>query len=118
EDKKKREKVETINRADQLAYQTEKNIKELGDKLDSESKNKLEAAVGRLREAIKTENVSEINAASEDLNKIWNDVSSKMYQQSTAGQAQTETGASEEAPSGEKVQEAEYEVVDDDTDKK
>lgn len=119
EDKKKRERVETINRADQLAYQTEKNLKDLGEKIDADDKNKLEAAVGRLKEAVKSENLDEINSASEALTSLWNDVSSKMYKQSTeAAAGAQEGGAKQEASTdGENVQEAEYEVVDDEGDK-
>lgn len=114
EDKKKRESVEAINRADQLVYQTEKNLKELGDKLESESKNKLEAAVGRLREAVKSQHIDEINSASEALNQVWNEVSSKMYQQHAS---ETQSTAQEQ-PKAENVEEAEFEVVDDDSQKK
>lgn len=116
EDKKRREKAETINRADQLVYQTEKNIKELGDRLDSESKNKLEAGVGRLKEAMKTENVEEIKSASDALSTIWNQVSSKIYQQ-TSTQAPPQDGKTGEKPKEDEVQEAEFEVVDDDKEK-
>ncbi|MFQ5628131.1 MAG: molecular chaperone DnaK [bacterium] len=117
EDKKRREKVESVNKADQLVYQTEKNLKELGDKIDSESKNKLEAALGRLKEATKSENVEEIQSASEALSTVWNEVSSKIYQQSSDG-AQQQEAKTEEQPQDENVQEAEFEVVDDDKDKK
>ena len=118
EDRKKRERVETINRADQLAYQTEKNLKELGDKLDSASKGKIEDALNRLKEAIKSENVEQIKSASDELTRVWNEVSSKMYQHTAAGQEQTTTaGASEQASGSENVQEAEFEVVDDDSEK-
>ncbi len=113
EDKQKRERVEAINQADQLAYQTEKNIKDLGDKLNADQKGKLEAAVGRVREAIKSENLDEIKASSEALTQLWNEVSSQMYQQSDAG-AQSE--ASEQP--AENVEEADFEVVDEDKDKK
>ncbi len=119
EDKKKRERAEALNRADQLAYQTEKNINELGDKLDADSKSKLESAVSRLREAIKSENVDQINSASEELSRIWNEVSSKIYQQAQPGQqagATADAGAGQQA-GGDNVQEAEFEVVDDDKDK-
>lgn len=117
EDKKRREKAESVNRADQLVYQTEKNLIDLGDKIDSENKNKLEAAVGRLKEALKSESIEEINSASEALSAIWNEVSSKVYQQSTA-EAQKPEASSEDQPQEENVQEAEFEVVDEDKDKK
>ena len=118
EDKQRREKAETVNRADQLVYQTEKNLKDLGDKIDSESKNKLEAAVGRLKEAIKGEKVDEIQSASEALSSVWNDMSSKIYQQSAAGENQSQGEQAQQQSEDENVQEAEFEVVDDDKDKK
>lgn len=118
EDKQRREKAETVNRADQLVYQTEKNLKDLGDKIDSESKNKLEAAVGRLKEAIKGEKVDEIQSASEALSSVWNDISSKIYQQSAAGENQSQGEQAQQQSEDENVQEAEFEVVDDDKDKK
>ncbi|HHL71305.1 MAG TPA: molecular chaperone DnaK [Bacteroidetes bacterium] len=115
EDKQKRERVEAINNADQLAYQTEKNIKDLGDKLDADQKSKLEAAVGRVREAIKSENLDEIKSSSEALTQLWNEVSSQMYQQSEAAGAQAE--AADQQPA-ENVEEADFEVVDEDKDNK
>lgn len=116
DDKKKRELVDLKNQADQVAYQTEKNLKELGDKIDSSSKGKLEAGVGRVREAIKTDNVNEIKSALEALNQIWNEVSAKLYQQQPPPEgAGPEPGPQ---PGGEtanekEVEEADYEVVDD-----
>jgi len=117
DDKKKRELVDLKNQADQVAYQTEKNLKELGDKIDSSSKGKLEAAVGRVKEAIKTDNVNEIKSSMEGLNQIWNEVSATLYQQQGTGGAGPQQGPPPEGgaePKNEKeVEEADYEVVDD-----
>jgi len=118
EDKKKRELVDLKNQADQVAYQTEKNLKELGDKIDSTSKGKLEAAVGRAREALKTDNVDEIKSSLDALNQVWNEVSASLYQQQ---QAAGGAGSQQEPPPGDgaetkdekEVEEADYEVVDD-----
>ena len=118
DDKKRRELVDLKNQADQVAYQTEKNLKELGDKIDSSSKGKLETAVGRVREALKTENVDEIKSSMDALNQIWNEVSTNLYQQQ---QAAGGAGPQQEYPSGngsktkdeKEVEEADYEVVDD-----
>jgi len=122
EDKKKRETIDLRNQADQMVYQTEKNIKEMGDKIDSESKNKLEAAAGRVKEAIKSDNVNEMKSSLQALEQIWNDVSGKIYQQATAGgttgaqaggahaQSEPQSGAKNEK----EVEEADFEVVDDD----
>jgi len=122
EDKKKRELIDTRNQADQIVYQTEKNIKEMADKIDSDSKNRLEAGVGRLKEAMKTDNLSEMKSAMDALNQIWNEVSSKMYQQATDAQPGAGAGAqagqaaqdAQNDASAKDVEEADFEVVDDD----
>ena len=116
DDKKKRELVDLKNQADQVAYQTEKNLKELGDKIDSSSKGKLEAGVGRVREAIKTDNVNEIKSALEALNQTWNDVSAQLYQQQQppgGDEQQPGPQPGEQTADEKEVEEADYEVVDD-----
>lgn len=115
EDKKKRESVDARNQADQLVYQTEKNIKEMSDKLSSDDKSKLETAVGRVKEALKGENVDEIKSSTEALSQVWNEMAGKMYQQQGAQQeAGGQAGAQAEAETKdeEKVEEADFEVVD------
>ncbi len=116
EDKKKREMVDARNHADQLVYQTEKNIKELGDKLSAAEKSQLETAVGRVKEALKGTNLDEIKSSTEALTKIWGEMASKMYQQTGAASGPT-GAASGEAPKEEKVEEADFEIVDDDKSK-
>ena len=113
DDKKKREEVDVRNQADQMVYQTEKNIEEMGDKLSAEDKSKLDAAVGRLKEAIKSENVDEMKASTESLNTVWNEMASKMYQEQGAD-ATTDAKDPGDAPtdSDDKVEEADFEVVD------
>jgi len=119
EDKKKRESVEVHNQADQMVYQTEKNISEMGDKLQGEDKAKLEAALGRVKEALKGDNIDEIKSSTEALSQVWNEMASKMYQQAdasgAAGASEPQTGEPEK---DEKVEEADFEVVDDDSAKK
>ncbi|MGQ9853488.1 MAG: molecular chaperone DnaK [Candidatus Oleimicrobiaceae bacterium] len=107
EDRKRRELVDTRNMADNVVYQTEKNIKELGDKLDSASKERLESAVTRVKEAMRGDNVQEIKSAVDALNQVWADVSGKLYERTTAQQRASAQG-------GEQAQEADYEVVDED----
>jgi len=111
EDKKRREKIDAKNHAENLAYQTEKNIKEFGDKLDSDSKSRIEKEVQRLRDAINSDNLNDIKSATESLNAAWNEVSARMYQQA-GGASQQTTGSEQAAPGGQKVEEADYEVVD------
>ncbi len=117
EDKKKRESVDTRNQADQLVYQTEKNITEMEDKLSADDKSKLEAAVGRVKEALKGENVDEIKSSSEALSQVWSEMASKMYQANEAPADGAEAQATAEQPEDAKdetVEEADFEVVDDD----
>lgn len=124
EDKKRREMIDAKNAGDQMVYQTEKNLKEYGDKLDSTAKNKIEAAVSRLKDALKSENLNEIKSATDALNQVWSESASTLYQQATASQGGPgqatgdETSGATSEKSDEKVEEADYEVVDDDKDKK
>lgn len=116
EDKQKREEVETRNRADSLVYETEKNLQEFGDKVDDATKEKVSAAVERVKSALAANNNEEIKAASEALTQVWYEASSQIYQQTTG---ETPPGADAEADAGadadgEDVVDAEYEVVDDD----
>ncbi|MEM4260802.1 MAG: molecular chaperone DnaK [Candidatus Woesearchaeota archaeon] len=119
EDRRKREEVDTRNRADQLIYETEKNMKEFGDRLDIETKNRLEAGIGRLREASKGSDVNEMKSAIDALNHIWHEASAKMYQQAGASSGQQSyqqqsSGQNPPPPHGsDNVVDADYEVVDD-----
>ncbi len=80
EDKKKRESVEVRNGADQMVYQCEKTLEELGDKVDAADKSDLEAKIADLKEALKGEDIDAIKAKQEDLTKKFYDVSAKVYQ--------------------------------------
>ena len=117
EDKRRREEVETRNRADQLAYETEKNLKEMGDKIDPATKSKVEAALGRVKEALKGTDIGEIRSSMDALTQVWHEAAGKMYQQ--ASSAQQGPGAKEgpkpedKAEGGKgKAVDADYEVVD------
>jgi molecular chaperone DnaK len=119
EDKKKREEADTKNRADQMVYETEKGLRDYGDKLDSDAKAKVEAAVGRVKEALKTNNMDEIKSATEALTSVWHEAASKMYQHAQQAGAReqrqrttTQTGQKEEKKGGEgEPVDADYEVV-------
>ncbi len=118
EDKKKRELIDIRNQADQIIYQTEKQLKEAGDKIDSDAKNKLEAGIGRLKEAVKGENVAEMKSSIEALTQILHQAAGKMYEAAGSQGAGPQPGAAPGAePSGEQkkpdAEEADYEVVDD-----
>ena len=124
DDKRKREEVDTKNHADSLIFQTEKQLKEFGEKLTPEMKLKIETPLGRLKEAVKGTNTDEIKSAMEAVNAAWNEASTQMYSQATdssAGKGNTGQGGPEgdEQKSGEtkedkKVENADFEVIDDD----
>ena len=83
-DKKERERVDKINQADSMIFQTEKQLEELGDKLPAEHKPAIEAALGKLKEAHKAQDIAAIDAAIEELNKAFQAASAQMYQQTGA----------------------------------
>ncbi len=121
EDRKRKEEIEIKNQADNLVFQTEKQLKEFGDKLGTDVKSRIDSANNALKEAIKSGNIGNIKSAIDTLNAAWNDASSQMYQQSTtqqppqggpqAGPTQSETSSKSEEK---KVEDAQYEVVDED----
>ena len=86
------------------------------DKLSADDKSKLEAAVGRVKEALKGENVDEIKSSSEALSQVWSEMASKMYQanEAPADGAEAQATAEPEDAKDETVEEADFEVVDDD----
>jgi len=126
EDKAKREEAETRNRADQMVYETEKNLSEMGDKIEKDSKSRLQAALERTREALKGSDLNEIKSSQEALTQVWNEVAQKLYQAQTAQQQEAPAGAAAGEPSGagpqgdaeSEVVDADYEVVDEDKEKK
>jgi len=121
EDKKRREEVDTKNQADNLVFQTRKQLKDFGDKMPSNLKAKVESAADALDNAIKSGNIADIKAKMEELNTAWNEASSAMYQQTTA---QTNAQGGPQPPPGgptdsgtkkddKAVEDASFEVVDD-----
>jgi len=129
EDKKKKEAIEVKNQADSLVFQTKKQIEELKDKITPDAKEKLESEIKKVEDAIATNNSDTIKAATEALNKVWNEIASTLYSQANAGQQQPGGGfnpqdfanmggqpgeAQQEPKKDEKeVQDASYEEVDD-----
>ena len=125
EDKSKREKIDTINTADSLAYQTEKNLREWGDKLDTDQKNKVQAAVDRLKDAAKREDLNEIKSATDALNNLMHEVAAKLYSQTpppggqpgNGGNGNTNTGQQPDSSAGQNKKpggdavDADFEVV-------
>jgi molecular chaperone DnaK len=119
-DKEAREKVDKLNAADSLVFQTEKQIKEYGDKIPGDKKEAIEKAVVDLKEAHKAEDISKLDTATEALNAAWQAASQDIYaaQQegsatdSQAGKDTNANGADTEAAS-EDVTDVEFEEVDD-----
>jgi molecular chaperone DnaK len=100
EDKQKREEIQARNETDQLIYQTEKNLKDLGPKMEASAKAKLEGALDRAKQAIKGSDTAEIISARDGLNAAWHETSSKMYAQGAPGAGQGPTGGGPEQPAG------------------
>jgi len=88
DDKKKKELVEARNAADSLIYSTEKSIKELGDKVDSETKTKIEEASSALKKAMEGEDTEEIKRLSEEMTQVSHKLAEAMYQQASAADQQ------------------------------
>ena len=83
-DKKERERIDKINQADSMIFQTENQLKELGDKLPADQKPAIEAALQKLKDAHKAQDITAIDAAIADLNNAWQAASAQMYQQQGA----------------------------------
>jgi molecular chaperone DnaK len=123
EDKKAKESIETRNNADNLAYQCEKQLKDLGDKLDGAKKKEIEDAIEKVREALKGNDSDAIKSASDDLNTKFQVVSEELYKNAAAG---AQAGPGPEASAGPEASEpntkkadadvvdAEFEMVDED----
>ena len=115
EDKRKREEAEVRNDADSLVYRSEQLLKEHADKVSSEDKEKIEAALKRLRDALAGTDIDAVRSAHENLLSEFQQFSTRMYehasaqQQSAAGDA---PGGASDAPSDDEV--ADAEIVDDD----
>jgi len=114
-DKKRKEEIDLKNQGDALVYSTEKQLNELGDKLPSEHKLKIEDAKAKLSQALKDENTVAIRTAIDELNQVWSAASAQMYnqQQTTAPNPEQPTD-SNQPQSSDTVEEADYTVVEDD----
>ena len=87
-DKEAKEKVDKINNADALCFQSDKNLKDYGDKIPSDKKSAIESALGSLKEAVKNQNISDIDRYTEELTKAWNAASEDMNRAAQAGAQQ------------------------------
>lgn len=120
EDKAAREKVEKLNQADSLIFQTEKQMKDFGDKIPADKKGPIEDAVSKLKEAHKNQNMNELDQAMTNLNNAWTAASEELYkaQQGGAGAGPQQDGSTAQGsagggsnPGGETVTDAEFEEV-------
>lgn len=117
EDKKRKEEVEIRNRAETLVYETEKNLKELDGKLSEDEVKKINEAKDALSKALESGSIDDIKRETEALTEHFHTLSSKMYEQAQAGQAQ-DAGNAEQNKKDDNVVDAEYEVVEDDKEAK
>ncbi len=123
EDAKRKEEVDVRNQADQMIYQCDQTVSELGDKISADEKGQIETAKTKLQDAMKGTDTDAIKAATEELTKVFYDISSKLYQQANpqggaadagqqAGGAAGNGGA--QGGDGQDYYDADYQVVDDD----
>ncbi len=87
-DKEAKEKVDKINNADALCFQSDKNLKDYGDKIPADKKSAIESALGSLKEAVKNQNTSDIDRYTEELTKAWNAASEDMNRAAQTGAQQ------------------------------
>jgi len=121
EDKKRKEEAEIRNNADSMVYQSEKTLKELGDKLSPEDKSKVEAEINKVKEALKGTDNDVIKKATESLTQAFYEISAKIYQQNPGAQqggfnpGGGAGAAGGQGPGGQdNVYDADYKVVDED----
>ncbi len=102
-DKKAREKVDKINAADSMIFQTEKQLKEFGDKIPSDKRGGIEEALAKLKEAYKSQDADAIDKALAELNTVWQAASEEMYKAAqTSGQTTSQPGPETSAESNKK----------------
>ena len=117
-DKKEKERIDKLNQADGMIFQTEKQLKELGDKIPADKKAPIEAALGKLKEAHKSQNLDAIDAAMKELNDAFHAASQDMYNAANAAQGGADCGAGgcgaqggAQQNAGDNVQDADFEEV-------
>ena len=117
-DKKERERVDKLNQADSMIFQTENQLKELGDKIPADKKAPIEAALNKLKEAHKSQDLAAVEAATAELNNAWQAASAQMYQQSAqpgaeqpGAQAGPQPGANSSDNKKDDIQDADFEEV-------
>ncbi|HEX3007491.1 MAG TPA: molecular chaperone DnaK [Bacteroidales bacterium] len=115
-DRKAKEQIDKLNAADSLIFQTEKQLKEFGDKLPADKKAPIEVALNKLKEAHKSQDVAAIDTATNELNQVFHAASEEMYKAGQQGASQnggpTGPGASQQQESGSKSKDQEVTDVD------
>ena len=114
EDAKIKEKVEVRNQADQMVYQAEKTLSEVGDKVPESEKAPIQAGIDKLKETLKGEDTEAIKAATEELTQLFYKMSEKLYQQAPQGDAAAQQPGADAGAQGGQYYDADYKVVDDD----
>ncbi|WP_075343052.1 molecular chaperone DnaK [Tenacibaculum agarivorans] len=114
-DAKAKESIDKINGADSMIFQTEKQLKEFGDKLSADKKAPIESALEELKKAHESKDLAQIDAAMEKINEAWKVASEEMYaaqqQAGGAGGPQADAGANAQADSGDNVEDVDFEEV-------
>ena len=124
EDAKRKEEIDTRNQGDQMVYQTERTLEELGDKVDAAEKAEVESKLNELKETLKGSDTAAIKAATEALTQVFYKLSEKMYQQANPQGGQPganpgcdpncQSGDCSKGSDGQQYYDADYTVVDDD----
>ncbi len=126
EDSRKKEEAEIRNNADNLVYSTEKSIREIGDKLKQEEKEKIEKAINDVKEALKGDDIEKIKQTTDDLMQASHKLAEQVYQTQTQQQQQAQasaagggggTSSSSQDQGEEVVEEADYEIIDEEEEK-
>ena len=101
-DNKEKEKIDKLDQADMLIFQSEKNIKDYGEKISESDKTDLNEFMNKLKEAHKSQNISDMDKYSKELNEKWNAVSTQMYQNSSTQNTgnPNQSGESQESKKG------------------
>ncbi|HDR91053.1 MAG TPA: molecular chaperone DnaK, partial [candidate division Zixibacteria bacterium] len=116
EDRQRKEQIQTRNTADSLAYQTEKELKDVGDKLTPQTREAVTEALKELQSALKGDNYDDIKAKHDNLTQVWHTAAQELYhsEQPSAGNpnAQPEAGTEGSSDDDDNIQDADYEVVE------
>ena len=115
-DKKEKERIDKLNQADSMIFQTENQLKDLGEKLPADKKSVIEAALQKLKDAHKAQDINAIDAAIKELNDAWQAASADMYQQTGGAQqpgadAGFQGGTQQDTQSKDDIQDADFEEV-------